>query len=172
MAEFIIPTWILWAFGIGAAASIGLNGGPFLPGLKELRLSRIEARWVGYAGLTLAFWLWIVVNQEAMVNEAGVAWLIIVLLTLIPNTWSHLYARDNGNGDLPDSDDPHPRRTRLRHQALVENAIATHQELMEAATIIDLALKALYDPQYVRMHDPDRDATEWKRAAKAGKEKG
>jgi hypothetical protein len=172
MTEFVIPTWFLWALGIAIAFSIGLNGGPFLPWFRDLRPSRIEARWVGYVGLTVAFWAWIILNPLESVSQAGVAWLVICLSTLIPNTLIHLYRRDHNNNDPPtnNGDDPHPVRTQRRYQALVENIVAANHDLMEAAEIIDLALQALYDPKYIREHDPDEDAVQWKKEAKKGQD--
>lgn len=148
---FSIPTWVLWAIGIAVVFSVGLNGGGFLPWLRDLRPSRIEARWVGYAGLTVALWLWIIFNPEESASHTGIAWLIICLATLIPNTVMHLHERDGGNnhsgsgmGDAGSNNDGGRRPndpTRMRD--LVLNIIAERWQAHEALRAQDEMLHSL-----------------------------
>ena len=183
MTEFTVSTWFLWAVGLAVVFSIGLNVSPFLPGLRELKPSRIEARWVGYTGLTLALWLWIIFNPEESVTHAGVAWLIICLATLIPNTLVHLYRRDNGDhGDHGDGDSTPGSNGEAgesplsplnrRQQTLLENALAEYLSIKQALEVQGLMLKALHDPRYRR--DPDEDSIRWRKevAEKPGEERG
>jgi hypothetical protein len=156
-----VPNWLFQTILIALAASAVLNGSSFLPLLRDLRPSRIEARWVGYTGLTIAFWLWIVLNPDQPAAHVGTAWIILCLITLIPNTIIHLYHRENGHNP---EDNGSPSPLTRRQQALLENAIAEHLEIKQATAVLETMLKALHDPRYAR--DPDHDSILWRNEAK------
>jgi hypothetical protein len=103
MMEYL-GLWWVQALAISIAASAVLNGTPYLPFFKDIEPRRIEARWVGYVGLTAALAMWIALNREAEAWHVMGAWLTICVGTLIPNTLIHLRERDkgdNGRADLP-----------------------------------------------------------------------
>lgn len=90
----ILNHWLTQACAIAVAASAILNGAPFLPWLRGIKPRRIEARWVGYVGLSLAFAFWLWLNPQGSAWQAGVTWGIIALVTLVPNTLIHWRDRD------------------------------------------------------------------------------
>jgi hypothetical protein len=102
MKEYLTLWWIQ-ALVISIATSAILNGASYLPFFKDIKPRRIEARWVGYAGLTAALAIWIALNREAGAWQVMGVWLAICVGTLIPNTLIHLRERDRGsNGRGPD----------------------------------------------------------------------
>jgi hypothetical protein len=97
----MLKLWYVQAIIIGVLASLVLNGAPFLPWFRDIQPRRIEARWVGYVGLTSAFGLWLLLGKDRPAWQAVVAWVIIMLLTLIPNTVLHLHDRNtDDSGEL------------------------------------------------------------------------
>jgi hypothetical protein len=90
----MLKLWYVQAILIGTLASIVLNGAQFLPWFRDIKPRRIEARWVGYIGLTSAFGLWLLLGKDRPAWQAMAAWIIIMLLTLLPNTLLHLRDRD------------------------------------------------------------------------------
>ena len=148
-----IALWFVEALLISAGASLFLNALPALPFFPKIPFSRIEARWTGFGSLTIAFAIWISLNLNYW--PALVAWLTIMLGTLIPNTAFHLYHTNSYN---PNSNGPRTPLTR-RQQALIENAIAMHLDIAQATEVIGIMLKALGDPKYAR--DPD-DPLQWR----------
>lgn len=151
MTEFSIPTWLFHALAISVGASAFLNGAPFLPGLRSLKPSRIEARWVGYIGLSAALGVWVFFHREAPAVHVGIAWILICLGTLIPNTFVHFYRRDNGQ-----EEEDVPSFLTRRQQALLENAIAEYLEARRAMEVLEIMLKSLHDPRYAG--DPDKNS--------------
>jgi len=87
-------TWWVQALVIAAFTAVILNGCPFLPFFRDIKPRRIEARWVGYVGLTSAFGLWLVLGPHRPAWQAVAAWVIIMVATLVPNTLGHLRDRD------------------------------------------------------------------------------
>lgn len=137
MIEIPIASWLVWALGIASITSAFLNGAPFLPGLNQLQPSQTAKRWTGYIGLTAAFWLWIVANPKESVEAAGVAWILLCLVTLIPNALIHFYQPDGPNMIQP------PLNRKERDFLL--NALAERLEAEMALRIQKKHLQALLD---------------------------
>jgi len=100
--EKILILWWFRAVVIAIATSAVLNVSPFLPWLQGIKARRIEARWVGYVGLSLALAIWIAFNPEARGWTVFGGWVIIAVATLIPNTLTHWRTEgmDSGDGDV------------------------------------------------------------------------
>ena len=90
--------WLFQAFGSAVAASAALNGAPFLPFLRDIEPRRIEARWVGYVGLFVAFGLWLAFDAHRPAWQAFAACGVIWFTTLVPNTLVHWRKRNAGGG--------------------------------------------------------------------------
>jgi len=100
----ILTLWGIQAVIIAVATSAVLNISPFLPWLRDIEASRIEARWTGYVGLFLGCLLWVALNPDEGAWSALVACGVIQVVTLIPNTLVHWRAESLGggrNGRLP-----------------------------------------------------------------------
>jgi len=100
----ILTLWGIQAVIIAVATSAVLNISPFLPWLRDIQASRIEARWTGYVGLFLGCLLWVALNPDEGAWGALVACGVIQVMTLIPNTLIHWRAQSLGggrNGRLP-----------------------------------------------------------------------
>lgn len=95
----VLATWWARAAIIAVAASAVLNLSPRLPWLRDIKPTRIWARWTGYAGLTAALAVWTALTGRGWIEFS--AWVIIALATLLPNTLVHLRAEsmDDPKGD-------------------------------------------------------------------------
>jgi hypothetical protein len=91
-----LATWWARAIIVAVAASAVLNICPRLPWLRDIKASRINARWVGYAGLTAALAVWMAFWGDWTVF---CAWVIIAVTTLLPNTLAHWRAESTDGGD-------------------------------------------------------------------------
>lgn len=160
MTEFYLPTWLFEAIIISIWTSLLLNGLPFLPGLQNIKPRRIEARWVGYLGLSAALGLWISLHPKELAVHTGIAWGIICLGTLVPNTLVHLYRRDAEKSEAVAL-----AFLTERQQVLLENAIGAYLGARRDMELLETMLKALCDPRYAG--NPDRDSIRWRQEVEA-----
>lgn len=184
MIENFTTHWFIQALGIAILASAALNGAQYLPALRILRPTRIEARWVGYMGLTIALWVWAIPNLDQPTWKAGVAWIVICLMTLVPNTLVHFYRRDeeierehllehqqilleNLKAELLDAkqavdvasqrDEIEREHLSKHQQILLENAKAELLDAMQAIEVAGLMVWEMYDPRYAREYPNESD---------------
>ena len=100
----ILFSWWFWAVVIAVATSAVLNVSPFLPWLRDIEASRIQARWVGYVGLFTGCLLWVALNPDEGAWRTLAACGVIQVVTLVPNTLVHWRAESLGgdrSGRLP-----------------------------------------------------------------------
>jgi len=134
----ILATWWARAIIVAVAASAVLNICPFLPWLKDIKPSRIWARWTGYAGLTATLAIWTVLTGKGWIEFS--AWIIITVATLIPNTLVHLRAESIGD----DSTDDRAKDTRVFEIKLSEDGAALFEQLLKDRVPVDAELGRLF----------------------------
>jgi hypothetical protein len=139
----ILATWWARAVIVAVAASAVLNICPALPWLKDIKPNRINARLVGYTGLTLALAVWAAFNPAARSWTVFKGWVIIAVITLVPNTLAHWRAESVGDKDNPASGggaDAHPQAVILLP---MEECAKILDHLVDPRRDLTIALEAI-----------------------------